>query len=374
MKLFVKNLPFTTTAGELHKLFEPCGKVTVELKMNKHSNRSKGFAMLNFETEEAAEKALAKHGELLGGRVMKISRHDPKRNERTDRNQRHTYPRGGAYQARGDEICFGYPVSQQIYVGGIGSLDEANVHAIFLPFGEIAQVDIMRNKFTGEPRGYGFVIFRNPMAAKASLEMDKTEIAGCNLKVSLAKMKNKYPRGGSFHDPLPESHGYAPNMWPMNSYSMGPICNPYEFNQHPYPVSADMPAPEQKEGSIVPMPGAYSSSYLPEAQQHPQQHQQRPPLTPPPSEHGHTSDQVPLAPQQPQVPFYFMNQGVQQQQQTHPSQQPQGGYLTPDLPGLISGFGGLQVSNSDNFWGTPNQPEREQRNLYNKPTSDADRV
>jgi len=361
MKLFVKNLPFTTTAGELHKLFEPCGKVTVELKMSKQSNRSKGFALLNFETEEAAEKALAKHGELLGGRVMKISRHDPKRVERTDRNKRHTYPRG-AYEPRGDEICFGYPISQQIYVGGIGSLDEANVHAIFLPFGEIAQVDIMRNKFTGEPRGYGFVIFRDPMAAKAALEMDKSEIAGCKLKVSLAKMKKKYPRGGRFHDPLPESHGSF-NMWPMNSYSMGPICNPYEFNQHPYPVSADMPAPEQKEGSIAPMPGAYSSCYLPEPQ-----HQQRPAVTPPPSEQGHT-DQAPLAPQ---VPFYYMNQGVQQQQ-TQPSQQPQGGYLTPDIPGLISGFGGLQVSNSDNFWGTPIQ-ESEQRNLYNKPTSDADRV
>lgn len=330
-KLLVRNLPFATTAADLHKIFEPFGKVTVELQTHPGSSRSKGFAYLTFETEEAATKALEeKHGVLLEGRVMKVLKYEPRQAKQKARNRRHNRPT----KTRGDEICFGYPINQQIYVGGIGNLDEANVHAIFVPFGDIAQVDIMRHKRDGHPKGYGFVIFHTPMAAKAALEMDGEEIAGCKLKVSLAKMKKKYPRSAQYPDPMGPDSVPGFNTWP--NYSMGtmPIHNPYQT-----PVAADFPQQEFDQ-NIAPMPGGTSLPYI------------GPPITPPPpSEH---SDHMQ------QVPFFFMNQGMQPQASS--------GYLTPDLPGLIAGYGNLSLDNNQNYWGAPHSEE--QRTL----NPDADRV
>jgi RNA recognition motif-containing protein len=333
MKLFVKNLPFTTMAGELHKIFESYGKVTVELQRHQ-SGKSRGSAYLTFENEEAATRAMEKNGELLGGRVMKVMKaRPPVPREDCDQERKRTRRRDNySRKPRGDEICFGYPINQQIYVGGIGALDEANVHAIFVPFGDIAQVDIMRNKHTGAPKGYGFVIFDNAQAAKASLEMDGSEIANVKLKVSLARMKNKYPRAGRFHDPMPSpdpinswSHSYPPG--PMN------IPNPYEFNQHPYPAPAAADFPNQEDTPIAPMAGG--GPFLGPT-----------PTPPPPSEHSDPGNQ-----QTGQVPFYFMNGSMP-------------GYLPaqPDLPGLISGFGNLSVDNQTRYWG-PSNPQEEQRDL-----------
>jgi len=322
-KIICRNLPFSTTTEDLQKLFEPYGDVTVDLQKSRQG-KSRGYAFLTFDTEEAGKKAFEKHGTLLGGRVLKIRRFESSKQHNKNRRR---------FETRGDEICFGYPVNQQIYVGGIGDLDEANVHAIFVPFGDIAQVDIMRHKQDGHPKGYGFVIFHTPMAAKASLEMNGSEIAGRKLRVSLARMKKTYPRTANFNDPLGPDN--VPNMWP--NYQMGPmqIHNPYQVLN-----PADFPQ-QEFDSNIAPMPGGGPLPYL------------VPPATPPPpSEH---SDHVQ------QVPYYFMNNGMQTQAASN--------YLTPDLPGLIAGFGDLNVDNHNhNHWGAPHNEE--QRTL----NPDVDRV
>merc|ERR1719262_1738385 len=114
MKLFVKNLPFTTVAGELHKMFESYGKVTVELQRHQ-SGKSRGSAYLTFENEEAATRAMEKNGELLGGRVMKVMKaRPPMSREDYDQERKRTRRRNNyGRKPRGDEICFGYPINQQ---------------------------------------------------------------------------------------------------------------------------------------------------------------------------------------------------------------------------------------------------------------------
>lgn len=59
-KLYVGNLSYNTTENDLQDLFAQQGAVTeVSLMMDRMSGRSRGFAFVTMETEEAAQAAVA---------------------------------------------------------------------------------------------------------------------------------------------------------------------------------------------------------------------------------------------------------------------------------------------------------------------------
>jgi len=63
-RLFVGNLPFSITEDALRDLFAKAGKVvSVKIITDKFSGRSKGFAFVEFETEEEAAKAIEMYNE-----------------------------------------------------------------------------------------------------------------------------------------------------------------------------------------------------------------------------------------------------------------------------------------------------------------------
>ena len=69
-KLFVGNLPFSMTDDQLMQIFSAFGKVVAaNIVADKYSSRSKGYAFVEFETEEEATKAReALDGSDQGGR------------------------------------------------------------------------------------------------------------------------------------------------------------------------------------------------------------------------------------------------------------------------------------------------------------------
>jgi heterogeneous nuclear ribonucleoprotein A1/A3 len=73
-KLYVGNLSYHTTEGELRETFSTYGEIT-ELKLitDRDTGRSKGFAFVSFETAEAAESALSLNDTELDGRKMRIN-------------------------------------------------------------------------------------------------------------------------------------------------------------------------------------------------------------------------------------------------------------------------------------------------------------
>ena len=73
-RLFVGNLPFTTTETELRELFESHGVVTsVNIPTDRESNRPRGFGFVEFEEEASAQTALsALNGVNLGGRDLRV--------------------------------------------------------------------------------------------------------------------------------------------------------------------------------------------------------------------------------------------------------------------------------------------------------------
>lgn len=74
-KLYVGNLPFTSTAQDLEALFGQAGTVSVvEIIFDKFTGRSRGFAFITMGSPEDAQKAVEKfHGHELGGRQLAVN-------------------------------------------------------------------------------------------------------------------------------------------------------------------------------------------------------------------------------------------------------------------------------------------------------------
>ncbi len=86
-KLFVGNLSFNTTEGDLLDLFKQAGNVTsCELIMDKFTSKSRGFAFVQMGTDDEAKNAITQfNGKELDGRALTVNEARP----REDR------PRGG---------------------------------------------------------------------------------------------------------------------------------------------------------------------------------------------------------------------------------------------------------------------------------------
>ncbi|HQU72025.1 MAG TPA: RNA-binding protein [Calditrichia bacterium] len=73
-KLYVGNLPFSFEENDLENQFSSFGEIReVKLIRDRESGRSKGFAFVTFETEEAAQAALELNGSEMGGRSVRVN-------------------------------------------------------------------------------------------------------------------------------------------------------------------------------------------------------------------------------------------------------------------------------------------------------------
>ncbi len=73
-KIFVGNLPFKTTRTDLAELFCPFGGIVgVNIRKDRHTDKSRGFAFVTFATDDAAVAAIAEmHGKTLEGRALTV--------------------------------------------------------------------------------------------------------------------------------------------------------------------------------------------------------------------------------------------------------------------------------------------------------------
>lgn len=74
-KLYVGNLPFSTTEEELQTLFEEHGEVAAtNVIADRETGKSRGFGFVEFQNEgDAAEAQQALDGFDLGGRSLRVN-------------------------------------------------------------------------------------------------------------------------------------------------------------------------------------------------------------------------------------------------------------------------------------------------------------
>ena len=85
-----------------------------------------------------------------------------------------------------------------IYVGNLSrDLSETELKEAFAGFGEVSTCNIIKDKFTGESRGFGFVEMPNKDEAEKAMSMlNGKDLKGRTLKVNEAKARTDRPRGG----------------------------------------------------------------------------------------------------------------------------------------------------------------------------------
>lgn len=73
-KLFVGNLAYTTTEGELQELFSQAGTVkSVSIIKDRDTGRSKGFAFIEMANQSEVEQAIKMfNGSTFGNRQIKV--------------------------------------------------------------------------------------------------------------------------------------------------------------------------------------------------------------------------------------------------------------------------------------------------------------
>jgi RNA recognition motif-containing protein len=80
MRLFVGNLPHSTTDAQLKDLFLPFGTPeSAKIITDRDTGESKGFGFVEFPNAEEAKKAMTMNGKEVGGRPLTVNEARPRR-------------------------------------------------------------------------------------------------------------------------------------------------------------------------------------------------------------------------------------------------------------------------------------------------------
>ncbi|KAG0489617.1 hypothetical protein HPP92_006480 [Vanilla planifolia] len=143
----------------------------------------------------------------------------------------------------------------KVFVGGLAwETQKAALLDHFGKFGDILEAVVISDKLTGRSKGYGFVTFRNPEAAKKACEDATPVINGRRTNCNLASLGSRQT-AGKFSPPVtpsppPLNHQVGhPQPWYFPAGSTPPVrsCSPFHRGVLPFYASS---------------PYGYTSSYI----------------------------------------------------------------------------------------------------------------
>jgi RNA recognition motif-containing protein len=87
-----------------------------------------------------------------------------------------------------------------IYVGNLSrDVSETDLREAFAAFGEVATASVIKDKYTGESRGFGFVEMPNKTEADAAISaLNGKDLKGRTISVNEARPRRDDRRGGGF--------------------------------------------------------------------------------------------------------------------------------------------------------------------------------
>ena len=85
-----------------------------------------------------------------------------------------------------------------IYVGNLAlNVSEGDLQQAFEAFGEVTSIKIIKDKYSGESRGFGFVEMESGREAQSAIQgLNGKELKGATLKVNEAHPQKNKNRGG----------------------------------------------------------------------------------------------------------------------------------------------------------------------------------
>jgi cold-inducible RNA-binding protein len=91
-------------------------------------------------------------------------------------------------------------MNTKLYVGNLPyETTESDLHALFEGTGQVSTVNIVRDRTTGQARGFAFVEMSDVEGARRAIaELDRHQIGGRSLTVSEARPMAARSNGGGF--------------------------------------------------------------------------------------------------------------------------------------------------------------------------------
>ncbi|KAJ6385702.1 hypothetical protein OIU77_028813 [Salix suchowensis] len=193
--IFIKNLDKAIDHKALHDTFSVFGNILSCKVATDPSGQSKGYGFVQFDSEEAAQKAIEKlNGMLMNDKQVYVGPflRKQERDTATDKAQK-KYEREVELKQRFEQSMKEAADKFQganLYVKNLDdSIGDEKLKELFSPFGTITSCKVMRDP-SGISRGSGFVAFSTPEeASRALLEMNGKMIASKPLYVALAQRK-----------------------------------------------------------------------------------------------------------------------------------------------------------------------------------------
>ena len=110
----------------------------------------------------------------------------------------------------------------KLYVGNLPwSIDDNALKELFSSYGDIEEAVLIKDKFSGRSKGFGFVTFTDDEAAKKAIsEMHEKEVEGRALTVSEAKPM------------VPRDNKPSYSSRDSEESSEAPMANPSEINNY----------------------------------------------------------------------------------------------------------------------------------------------
>lgn len=123
--------------------------------------------------------------------------------------------------------------SSKIFVGGLSwQTTEESLQFHFEQFGPVASVDVMRDRVTGDPRGFAFIVFRDPSTIDLVMAEEKHEINHKVVDVKRAQARGKAPP--SIHGGERDGNAPANNTTSSNITNDPSQNNPNQHGNRPY--------------------------------------------------------------------------------------------------------------------------------------------
>lgn len=93
-------------------------------------------------------------------------------------------------------------MSMKLFVGNLSfNATDQQLRDLFGAHGTVQEVDIIKDKFSGRPRGFGFVIMETKEGGEAAIKaLNKKEVDGRELTVNEARPREERPprTGGGY--------------------------------------------------------------------------------------------------------------------------------------------------------------------------------
>ncbi len=89
-------------------------------------------------------------------------------------------------------------MSNKLFVGNLSfNTTENDLNDAFAAFGTVTETNLMMDRMTNRPRGFGFVTMATPEEAQKAIEgMNGKDMDGRALTVNVAKPREERPPGG----------------------------------------------------------------------------------------------------------------------------------------------------------------------------------